>query len=177
MAEIDLVSSHHPWAPLPRLVPWDEVGDGSVFDGMPEQGEPSDVVFRRPRRGARGVRRVDRVLAGRADRPSSRPTPTRTWCSSCWATTSRTTYVTGEDAGHDVPISVIAQDPAVMDRIAGWGWQDGPASRARTPRSGRWTASGTGSSRRSAPGLRAEVDGAVCGLYVEQPLRSVRPTI
>ena len=48
MAEIDLVSSHHPWTPLPRMVPWDEVGDGSVFDGMPEQGESSDEVFRDP---------------------------------------------------------------------------------------------------------------------------------
>ena len=38
-AEIDLVSSHHPWAPLPEPVPWSEVGDGSVFDGMPERGE------------------------------------------------------------------------------------------------------------------------------------------
>ena len=34
-------------------------------------------------------------------------------------------YVSGEHVGHDVPISVIAQDPAVMDRISGWGWQDG----------------------------------------------------
>jgi hypothetical protein len=24
-----------------------------------------------------------------------------------------------------VPISVIARDPKVMDRIAGWRWQDG----------------------------------------------------
>ena len=34
-------------------------------------------------------------------------------------------YVSGEHVGHDVPVSVIAQDPAVMQRIAGWGWQDG----------------------------------------------------
>ena len=34
-------------------------------------------------------------------------------------------YVTGSDAGHDVPISVIAHDPAVLDRIDDWGWQDG----------------------------------------------------
>ena len=26
---------------------------------------------------------------------------------------------------HDVPISVIAHDPAVLDQIAGWGWEDG----------------------------------------------------
>jgi hypothetical protein len=24
-----------------------------------------------------------------------------------------------------VPVTVVARDPAVLDRIAGWGWQDG----------------------------------------------------
>ncbi|MGI5215680.1 sulfatase, partial [Plantactinospora sp. CA-290183] len=33
--------------------------------------------------------------------------------------------VTGEGAGRDVPITIVARDPAVLDRIAGWGWQDG----------------------------------------------------
>ena len=33
--------------------------------------------------------------------------------------------VTGENPSHDVPISIIAHDPAVLDRIAGWGWEDG----------------------------------------------------
>ena len=51
--------------------------------------------------------------------------PTRTSCSSCSATISRRTIVTGHGATHDVPISVIAHDPAVMRRIAGWGWGDG----------------------------------------------------
>ena len=35
------------------------------------------------------------------------------------------TVVTGYGATHDVPISVIAHDPAVMRRIGGWGWVDG----------------------------------------------------
>jgi hypothetical protein len=34
-------------------------------------------------------------------------------------------YVTGPDPGHDVPVSIVAHDPAVLGRIAGWGWQDG----------------------------------------------------
>jgi phosphatidylglycerophosphate synthase len=124
MAEIDLISSHHPWTPLPRMVPWDEVGNGSVYEGMPEQGESSDEVFQDPE----AVKRVygesieyawealisylttyadpDLVIVALGDhQPHS--------------------YVSGKDAGHDVPISVIAQDPAVMQRIAGWGWQDG----------------------------------------------------
>src|SRR4051794_10315083 len=48
MAEVDLVSSHHPWAPLPTMVPWEQVGDGSVFDGMPERGHSSEEVFSDP---------------------------------------------------------------------------------------------------------------------------------
>src|SRR5262249_4063081 len=39
MAEIDLVSSHTPWAPLPVMVPWSKVGNGSIFDPMPARGE------------------------------------------------------------------------------------------------------------------------------------------
>jgi hypothetical protein len=35
------------------------------------------------------------------------------------------TIVSGPGAGHDVPISIIARDPAVMDRISGWQWQEG----------------------------------------------------
>ena len=34
MAEIDLVSSHSPWAPLPRLVDWSDLGDVSVVHDL-----------------------------------------------------------------------------------------------------------------------------------------------
>jgi hypothetical protein len=33
--------------------------------------------------------------------------------------------VSGHAASHDVPITLISQDPAVLDRIAGWDWQNG----------------------------------------------------
>ncbi|MGH7782112.1 MAG: CDP-alcohol phosphatidyltransferase family protein, partial [Candidatus Binataceae bacterium] len=48
MAEIDLVSSHDPWTPLPQLVSWDKLGDGTIFDGMPAQGESPSVAFQNP---------------------------------------------------------------------------------------------------------------------------------
>jgi hypothetical protein len=35
------------------------------------------------------------------------------------------TIVSGLGASHDVPISVIAHDPAVLKRVGGWGWNDG----------------------------------------------------
>ena len=40
MAEIDTVSSHSPWAPVPTMVPWNKVGNGSVFDPMPAAAKP-----------------------------------------------------------------------------------------------------------------------------------------
>jgi hypothetical protein len=35
------------------------------------------------------------------------------------------TVVSGHGAGHDVPVSIVARDPAVLARISGWGWQRG----------------------------------------------------
>jgi hypothetical protein len=33
--------------------------------------------------------------------------------------------ITGDVASRDVPVTIVAKDPAVLDRIAGWGWTDG----------------------------------------------------
>jgi hypothetical protein len=33
--------------------------------------------------------------------------------------------VSGQGASHDVPISIIARDPAALARIGGWRWQSG----------------------------------------------------
>ena len=50
MAVVPLVSSHVPWAPLPRAVPWEQVGDGSVFDGMPAAADQPAQVWADPSR-------------------------------------------------------------------------------------------------------------------------------
>jgi phosphatidylglycerophosphate synthase len=115
-AEVDLISSHAPWTRVPRLIDWDDVGDGSIFDRVPPQKLTGGV------RGAYGlsieyslsslfsfVQRYgddDTVLIVLGDHQPA-------------------TVVTGQGATHDVPISVIAHDPKVIDQIAGWGWQDG----------------------------------------------------
>ncbi len=123
-AEIDLVSSHTPWTPLPRLVPWSALGDGSVFDPQPAQGEAPVVVWQ----DADRVRdlygqsieyslgatisylethdRPDLVVVLLGDHQPSR-------------------IVSGTGASHDVPVTIIAKDPEVMARIASWGWDAG----------------------------------------------------
>lgn len=49
MAEIALIASHIPWTPLPIFVPWDEIGDGTVFNTARTQ-ESSDTIWRDPKR-------------------------------------------------------------------------------------------------------------------------------
>jgi hypothetical protein len=50
MAEIALISSHAPWTPVPRLIDWNAVGDGSVFNSQAESGDPPSVVWADPER-------------------------------------------------------------------------------------------------------------------------------
>ena len=124
LAEVALLSSHAPWAPLPRLVGWDAVGDGSIFHTMVGPGQKKRAVWSDPddARAAYAssiqysvnslVEYVethgddDLVLVFLGDH---QPTP----------------LITGADAGRDVPITIVARDPRVLDQISGWGWSDG----------------------------------------------------
>lgn len=132
MAEIDLVTSHVPFAPLPEPVPWDSIGDGSVFQAQAGRATPQSVVWSssagiRAAYGQTIAYSLDTVVSflreSQADDPvvillgDHQPLP----------------VVSGADASHDVPISVIARDPAVLDRIAGWGWTDGLRPGAGSP--------------------------------------------
>jgi hypothetical protein len=125
MAEITLVSSHAPWEPIPQLVNWSEVGDGSVFDTMAAEGDPPEAILTRNPTRVRAAYRAsieyslsslisyvetygddNLVLIFVGDH---QPSP----------------IVTGHGASRDVPISIIARDPSVFERIAPWGWQEG----------------------------------------------------
>ncbi|MGH3905413.1 MAG: sulfatase [Pseudonocardiaceae bacterium] len=124
MTEIDLTSSHAPWGPVPPLIAWNDVGDGSVYRAMATPGDPPNVVWRDPTRVRTEYRRSieyslnslisyvetcgddNLVLVFLGDH---QPSP----------------IVTGEGAGRDVPITIVARDRAVLDRTSGWGWQDG----------------------------------------------------
>jgi hypothetical protein len=132
MAEVDLVSSHHPWTPLPRLVPWARVGDGSVFDGMPQQGASPQTVFRDPAkvRAAYG-KSIEYSLNSLVSFVQTYPDPNLVLV--VLGDHQPHTYVSGTRVGHDVPVSVIAHDPRVLDQIAGWGWQDGLRPRPGAP--------------------------------------------
>jgi hypothetical protein len=45
-AQVVLISSHAPWVPVPRMLPWDAIGDGTEFDAVATSGDPPEVVWR-----------------------------------------------------------------------------------------------------------------------------------
>jgi phosphatidylglycerophosphate synthase len=131
-AEVDLVSSHAPWTRIPKLIDWSAVGDGSIFDWMPLDEVTRAALFSdRERVRAAYAQSIeyslgalvsfvqrygddDLVLVVLGDHQPAK-------------------IVTGENPSHDVPISVIAHDPAVLDRIAAWGWKAGLRPGPRAP--------------------------------------------
>jgi phosphatidylglycerophosphate synthase len=131
-AEVDLISSHAPWTRIPRLISWDDVGDGSIFDRLPAEESTKASLF--------GDSERARAAYGHSIEYS---------LNSIFSFVQRygddnlvlvvlgdhqpATVVTGQGASHDVPISVIAHDPKVMDQIAGWSWQDGMSPSPQAP--------------------------------------------
>ncbi|MEA5361557.1 sulfatase [Amycolatopsis sp., V23-08] len=131
MAEVDLVSSHAPWSPRPWLVDWNQVGDGSVFAPQPAAGEAPESVWKDPAKIRDAYRDAtdyslktlisfvqhygddNLVLVFLGDHQPP--------------------VVTPQGAVHDVPITIVAKDPRVLDRISGWGWTDGLHPAAQAP--------------------------------------------
>ncbi|MFL6061528.1 MAG: CDP-alcohol phosphatidyltransferase family protein [Marmoricola sp.] len=123
MAEIDLVSSHHPWTPLPRIVPEDQIGDGSAYGAMPQRPTYAQVFSdpaRIKKQYGESVQYTWRALTGFL---TDHPDPNLVLV--VLGDHQPHSTVSGNDPGHDVPISVISQDPAVVQRISGWGWDPG----------------------------------------------------
>ena len=159
MAEIDLESSHNPWVPLPRMVDPAELGDGSVFDGMPEEGEQRDDVWRDADLVKAAYVRSLAVLPRRAHllrRAERQPTTDLVLVvlGDHWPVTT----VSGTTAGHDVPDQRDRQRPGRAATGSTTGAGRTGCDRSPTRRSGRWTRSATGSWTAYMPADRLEVE-------------------
>jgi phosphatidylglycerophosphate synthase len=123
-AEVDLISSHAPWTRIPRLVPWDQVGDGSIFGRIPPQEATKATLFGDGKR-ARAAYGDSIEYSLRSLFSFVQHSGDKNLVLVVLGDHQPATLVTGEGATHDVPISVIAHDPKVMQQISGWGWQNG----------------------------------------------------
>ncbi len=135
MAEIILASSHNPWSPIAHMIDWEDLGDGSVFHRIKKEGTNPTEVWKDPEKVRAEYRKAieysirsltewmerygdeDTVLVFLGDH---QPVPT----------------VTAGDTGKDVPITIVAKDEKVLDRVADWNWTDGLKPAANAPRWG-----------------------------------------
>ncbi len=123
-AEVVLDSSHAPWTPLPHMVPWNDLGNGSIFGPMTfHVASPVTVLSSSKRAGAAYAESVRYTLnalisfLARSDDKNlvvialgdHQPAP----------------IVSGYAATHNVPVMIFARDHKVIDRMSGWGWQSG----------------------------------------------------
>jgi hypothetical protein len=123
-AEITLTSSHTPWAPVPTTLDWNRLGDGSVYGPMVASAQSPQSLWKDTHRVRQEYARsiaysVDSlveyvqkygddnlVMVFLGDhQPAS--------------------VVVGQNASHDVPISIVAKDPSVLKRVDSWGWSTG----------------------------------------------------
>ena len=124
MAELALISSHAPWTPVPDLIPWSQIGDGTIFNSQAVAGPDPDYVWAETSRireqYQKSIIYVIDTLASYAIQfgddnlvmiimGDHQPAP----------------LVTSDSASADVPVHIIARDPAVMAAIADWRWSEG----------------------------------------------------
>ena len=132
MAELTLTSSHEPWTPVPQMLDWNALGDGSVYGPMALRGENRSTLWKSP---AKTQAEYAKSIAYSVQSLIS------------WATTygdddlvmvffgdhQPVPLVSGHGASHDVPITIVAKDPKVFDKISSWGWQDGLKPNPQAP--------------------------------------------
>ena len=124
MAEIALISSHAPWTPVPQLIDWSAVRDGSEFNEQATSDDPPEVVWQDRQRVLEHYRgTVDYVVQTLVSFATTfgdenlvmlilgdhQPMP----------------YVTDETENRDVLVHLIAKDPKVLEAVADWQWTDG----------------------------------------------------
>ncbi|MGW0757962.1 CDP-alcohol phosphatidyltransferase [Streptomyces sp. NPDC002814] len=131
MSEVILTSSHQPWSPIPKMVGWDELGDGSIFNSIQKAGtNPSDVMSDSAKSREEYGKSIEYSV-----------TSLTQWLERYGTDDTVLVFlgdhqpiarVSGNNASRDVPVSIVAKDPKVLDKISSWNWTDGikPATKA-----------------------------------------------
>jgi hypothetical protein len=129
-AEVDTVSSHMPWNRLPQMIPWRDVGNGSIFNRIPMETQPNSFWWHPNQVKSAYARSLEYSLNTLIS--FVQHYGDKKLALVVVGDEQPLANVTGQSASHDVPISIIAGDPSVLKPTAAWGWGDGlrPALRA-----------------------------------------------
>ncbi|EPX77082.1 sulfatase-like hydrolase/transferase [Litoreibacter arenae] len=128
--QIALISSHAPWVPVPEMVEWDKVGDGTIFNEMAARG-PTPRELWKNRDDVREAYRkaIDYSLQATFSHVArlGEEAPLVVVVGDHQAAG----FVAGSD-NRDVPVHMIG--PAdVIARVDSWGWTDGLIPQAEVP--------------------------------------------
>lgn len=130
-AEIALISSHAPWTPIPHLVDWDAIGDGTIFNDQARAGDSPETVWRdHDRVRAQFGLSIDyslRTIASFVER-QGRPAPLIV----VLGDHQPATFVSGDEENRDVPVHFIG-DRATLESIEGWSFDEGAIPGAAAP--------------------------------------------
>jgi hypothetical protein len=124
LAEITLTSSHTPWAPLPTTLDWNQLGDGSVYGPIVRAADTPQNLWKNnnniKQAYAKSIAYSVDSLVSYVQRYGD-----DNLVMVFLGDHQPASVVVGQNASHDVPITIIAKDKAVLSRIADWGWTDG----------------------------------------------------
>jgi hypothetical protein len=105
-------------------VPWNKVGNGSVFDPQPAESKSATTVWQ--------SNSTVRQFYGQSIQYSL--TALTSWVKEVndpnlvlimYGDHQPHTAVSGAGANHNVPISIITRSPSVLKQISSWNWQQG----------------------------------------------------
>lgn len=119
VAEVETTSSHAPWTYVPKLTDWNTVGDGQTTAGPRPDFSQHDADWTR----AQYNRTIEYSL-------NTMISYVETYGDDNLVLVflgdhQPISLVAGNDATHNVPITIVSRDKNVLNRISGWGWKDG----------------------------------------------------
>lgn len=120
--QIALISSHAPWVPVPDMVAWNDVGDGTIFNDMAARGPTPRALWKNHDDVREAYRRaINYALQATFDHIArlgdAAPLVVVV------GDHQPAGFVAGSD-NRDVPVHLIGP-PDLVARINGWGWSDG----------------------------------------------------
>ena len=131
MAEIALISSHAPWTPVPRLVDWSRVGDGTIFNSQADSGEPPALVWADPANVRRHyISTIDYTLSALGE------FLVREGGDKVYVIVGDhqpAAIITGQGASRAVPIHIVTDDQRLLSKFRSAGFTDGMIPDAASP--------------------------------------------
>ncbi len=114
------------------MVDPNQLGDGSIFNGMPAQGQSPTAVWRDANK-VRAAYAQSIQYSLNALISFVQTSADKNLVLIVLGDHQPSTIVSGQNANHNVPITIIARDPAVLNQISGWNWQDGLLPNPQAP--------------------------------------------